>query len=172
VISIHPTAHVSKLADIEDSKSGSMVSIGPESHIDSFVRFRAAGGQGDIVLGRRCFINSGTVLYIGNGIHIGDYVSIAANCTLAPTNHSFSDAYAKIQSQGFKESKGGIRIEDDVWIGAGTVILDGATIRRGAVIAAMSLVRGEIPELSIWGGNPIRELRARRGSGEKEVGSE
>jgi len=36
----------------------------------------------------------------------------------------------------------------------------------------MSLVRGEIPELSIWGGNPIRELRARRGSVDEDVESE
>jgi virginiamycin A acetyltransferase len=46
-------------------------------------------------------------------------------------------------------------VEDDVWIGAGSVLLDGAILRRGCVIGAMSLVRGEIPAYSIQAGNPI-----------------
>jgi len=162
VLRVHDSARVSSLAEIEDSTRGSVIEIGPECDIDAFVRIRAAGGSGDVKLGRRCYVNSGCVLYVGNGIQIGDYVSIASNCTLAPTNHEFAGTDAPIQFQGFRRSRGGIVIEDDVWIGANTVILDGAILRRGCVIGAMSLVRGEVPSWGIYAGNPLRRLGSRQ----------
>lgn len=162
MLRIHSSAKISNLAEIEESTRGSVIEIGPECDIDAFVRFRAAGGSGNIRLGRRCYINSGSVLYIGNGIEIGDFVSIASNCTLAPTNHEFERMDLPIQFQGFRPSRGGIVIEDDVWIGAGSVILDGSHLRRGCVIGAMSLVRGEVPSGEIFAGNPLRRLGSRR----------
>ena len=63
--------------------------------------------------------------------------------------------------QRFRPSKGGILVEDDVWIGAGCVLLDGAILRRGCVIGAMSLVIGEVPAYSIQAGNPLRVLGCR-----------
>lgn len=161
MIEIHPTAFVSKWADIEDSVKGSRIVIGAGSYIDSFVKIKAAGGTGDVIIGEQTFINSGCVLYIGNGISIGNNVSIAANCVLAPTNHEFSSATVLHQRQGFRPSKGGIRLEDDVWVGAGTVILDGAMIGRGAVVGAQSLVRSVCEPFGIYGGNPLQLIGRR-----------
>jgi len=107
MIEIHPTAFVSSLADLESSSKGSRVVIGLNVYIDSFVKFKAAGGSGDILIGAGTQINSGCVLYIGNGISIGENVSIAANCVLAPTNHNFEGSARFIQSQGSKKSKVG-----------------------------------------------------------------
>lgn len=156
MIEIHETASVSKLADIEDSVIGSLIKIGPYSVVDSFVKIKPAGGSGNIVMGENSILNSGCVLYVGNGIIIGDYVSIAANCTLAPTNHRYISKNEIVKNQGFLPSKGGIIIEDDVWIGAGSVLLDGAILRKGCVVAAMSIVRGEVPSYSINAGNPLK----------------
>lgn len=161
MIEIHPTAFVSRWADIEDSVKGSRIVIGAGSYIDSFVKIKAAGGTGDVFIGEQTFINSGCVLYIGNGISIGNNVSIAANCVLAPTNHEFSRATVPHQRQGFRPSKGGIRLEDDVWVGAGTVILDGAMIGRGAVVGAQSLVRSVCEPFGIYGGNPLQLIGRR-----------
>ncbi len=144
------------MVDIEDSVKGSTFSLGSESVMDSFVKVKFAGGSGDIVIGSSVYINSGCVLYSGNGITIGNNVSVAANVVFAPVNHQYKDKNKLIQHQGFCESKGGIVIEDDVWIGAGCVILDGAIVRRGAVIGAMSLVREEVTAFSIQSGNPLR----------------
>ena len=58
-------------------------------------------------------------------------------------------------------SKGGIIIEDDVWIGAGCVFLDGTIVRKGCVIGAMSLVRGELEAYSINVGNPLKKVGSR-----------
>ena len=155
MIEIHPTAYVSPLADIEESVKGSKIIIGPNSYIDSFVKIKAAGGTGDIVIGSSTFINSGCVLYIGNGISIGNNVSIAANCVLAPTNHEFRDRNTLHQNQGFRPSRGGIHIEDDVWIGASSVLLDGATLKVGCVIGAGSLVLRSTDPYGVYAGNPL-----------------
>lgn len=147
MISIDKTAKISALCDIEDSVKGSKIIIGANSVIDSFVKIKPAGGLGDLIIGEKVIINSGCVIYTGNGIIMGNNISVASNCTFAPTNHQFIDKNKLINQQGFCQSKGGIIIEDDVWIGANCVILDGAIIRRGAVIGAGSTVRGEITEL-------------------------
>jgi acetyltransferase-like isoleucine patch superfamily enzyme len=161
LINIDPTASISHLADIEDSTKGTLISIGPHSVVDSFVKIKPAGGQGDLIIGKSSYINSGCVLYTGNGITIGNQVLIAANCTFAPVNHEFRDKNIPIISQGFSPSKGGIVVEDDVWIGANVVILDGAVIRKGSVVAANSTVRGETQEYCVYAGNPIRKISER-----------
>lgn len=155
MIDIHATARVSSLADIEDSVRGSRIVIGAHSVIDSFVKIKPAGGSGDLIIGERVNINSGTVLYTGTGISIGNDVAIASNCTFAPVNHEYKSRDELIRKQGFRPSKGGIVVEDDVWIGANCVLLDGARLRRGCVIGAGSIVRGEVPAYSINVGNPL-----------------
>ncbi len=155
---ISPTAKISPLADIEDSTRGTKIVIEDGVTIDAFVKIKPAGGNGDVLIGAGSFINSGCVLYTGHGIRIGANVLIAANCTLAPTNHEVRDRSRLIREQGFSPSRGGIVIEDDVWIGANSVLLDGAILRRGAVVGAGSVVRHELPEYSINVGAPARTV--------------
>jgi virginiamycin A acetyltransferase len=152
---------ISPLADVEDSVRGSKITIEEGVVIDSFVKIKPAGGTGDIYIGPFSVINSGTVIYTGNGVTIGAYVAIAANCTLAPTNHKVFDKNVQIMEQGFMPSRGGIIIEDDVWIGANSVLLDGSILRKGCVIGAGSLVRSEVPPYSVNVGNPLRLIKYR-----------
>jgi len=161
MIEIHPDACVSRLADIEDSKRGSLIRIGASSVIDSFVKVKPAGGLGDLIVGSHVYVNSGCVFYTGNGIVIGDDVAIAANCTFAPVNHNYKDTDRPIIRQGFAPSRGGIVIENDVWIGANTVILDGALIRQGCVIGAGSVVRGHLDPFCVYAGNPLIKIKSR-----------
>lgn len=156
MINIHLDARISALADIEDSVRGSRIVIGAHSVVDSFVKIKPVGGTGDVIIGSHTYINSGCVLYSGNGIEIGDHVAIAANCTLAPVNHAYRDKKKLICEQGFLPSKGGILIEDDVWIGANCVILDGSILHRGVVVAAGSIVRGELQAYGIYAGFPLQ----------------
>ena len=162
LLTIHPTAEISALADLEISQRGSRIVVGAHCRIDSFVKIKPAGGEGDVVLGQRTYLNSGCVLYSGHGITIGNDVLIAANCTLAPVNHAFRDKNLLIRQQGFLPGRGGILIEDDVWIGANCVLLDGAVLRRGCVVGAGSLVRGELPAYSISHGSPAVPVDERR----------
>lgn len=160
-IELHPSAKISPLADIEDSVRGSRIVVGAGTLIDSFVKVKPAGGIGDVVIGERVTINSGCVIYTGHGITIGNDVAIAANCVFAPVNHAYAEKGKLIIEQRFLPSRGGIIIEDDVWIGAGCTLLDGAILRRGCVIGAMSLVRGEVPAYSVYAGNPLKKIGER-----------
>jgi virginiamycin A acetyltransferase len=155
------TARVSPLADVEDSVRGTLIEIGDEVVIDAFVKVKPAGGTGDVRIGPRSVINSGVVIYTGNGVTLGANVLLAANVVLAPTNHEFGDRDVPIREQRFQPSRGGIVIEDDVWIGAGTVVLDGAVVRQGAVIGANSVVQDEVAAYTVNVGNPLRTIGQR-----------
>ena len=161
MIQFHPTVKISSLADIEDSTRNTRIVVGANSTIDSFVKIKPAGGSGDLIIGEFVTINSGCVFYTGNGIFIGNHVAIAANCTIAPVNHAFQDKDKLIIHQGFLPSKGGIRIEDDVWIGANSILLDGAFLRKGCVIGAGSIVRGELEAYGVYAGNPLKKVKTR-----------
>jgi len=54
-----------------------------------------------------------------------------------------------------------IIIEDDVWIGLGSVVLSGLTIKTGSIIAAGSVVTKDIEPYSIYAGNPAKKIRDR-----------
>lgn len=163
MLKISKTAKISPMAHIEHSQRGTLIEIGDDVFIDSFARIRPIGGMGDLTVGSNTDINSGCVLFTGNGIKIGSNVLIAPNCTLAPTNHAYSSRETPIRHQGFLPSKGGIVIEDDVWIGANCTILDGAILRQGCVIGAGSLVRGEVEAYSVNSGNPLKKIGMRGG---------
>jgi virginiamycin A acetyltransferase len=161
MLKISDQAKISKLADIEDSVRGSKIIIEKGAVIDSFVRIKPVGGMGDVVIGENTHINSGVVMFSGNGIHIGANVLISPGCILVPVNHAYKDKKKTIIEQRFIPSRGGIKIEDDVWIGANTTILDGTIIKKGAVIGANSLVKGELEPYCVYAGNPLKQIGQR-----------
>jgi len=162
MIAIHASAKVSPLADIEDSVRGTRIDVSEGVVIDAFVKIKPVGGVGDVFIGPDSVINSGCVLYSGNGIRMGRGVLVAANCTFAPVNHEYARRDVPIAKQGFRAGKGGIVIGDDVWIGANCVILDGAQIGDGCVVAAGSIVRGALEAYGVYGGNPLARLGERK----------
>ena len=138
-------------------------------------------GGGEIHMGENCSVRSGAVLatyggkihfgkfsgvqhysiiYGHGGLHIGDYVRIAAHCVIIPSNHSTILNGIPIHRQ--PEVKRGINIGNDVWIGAGCRILDGVEIGDGAVIAAGAVVNRNVLPQSIVGGVPARILGNRK----------
>jgi acetyltransferase-like isoleucine patch superfamily enzyme len=62
---------------------------------------------------------------------------------------------------GHPATKGDVIIGNDVWIGAGAVILSGVTIGDGAVIATEAVVNRSVPPYCIVGGNPAQLLKKR-----------
>lgn len=91
---------------------------------------------------------------------IGDNVMIAHRTLIIGGNHEFSKKGIPMNQQG-EGKQGDILIEDDVWIGAGCIILSGSHIESGSIIAAGSVVRGFIPKESIAGGSPARVIKSR-----------
>ncbi len=158
---ISESAIISPLAYLHPSTRGTRMVIGARTQVMEFVVLKCVGGVGDLVIGEDCYLNPHCVLYSGNGIHIGNDVLLAPGTVIAPANHALSRRDVPIRLQGFMPSRGGVVIEDDVWIGANSVLIDGAHVGCGAVIAAGSVVTGAVPAFEIWGGVPARKLKDR-----------
>lgn len=114
---------------------------------------------GAINIGKRSRIGPYSILYGLGGLDIGDDVIIGAQTMLIASTHKFSDKNASISSQG-SEGKG-VRIENDVWIGANVKVLDGCTIGTGAIIAAGAIVTQDVEPFTIVGGVPAQLIRKR-----------
>ncbi len=93
-------------------------------------------------------------------IRIGAGTEIAPNCAFYPYNHGMSLG-KKIRRLPL-QSKGGIVIHDDVWLGYGVIVLDGVQIGSGAVVAAGSVVTKDIPANAIAAGVPARVITYRK----------
>ncbi len=158
---ISDTALISPLAHLVPSVRGTRLVIGARTEVMEFAVLKCIGGTGDIVIGENCYINPHCVLYSGNGIRIGNDVLLAPGTIIAPANHAMSRRDVPIRLQGFMPSRGGVVVEDDVWIGANSVLIDGAHVGKGAVIAAGSVVTGTVPAYEIWGGVPARKIKDR-----------
>ena len=157
----HESVKIGSIVSIDISTRGTNTYMGKGCVVDDFVKIKHVGGTEDIVIGEYCYINSGCVFYSGHGITIGNNVLIGPNCNLVPSNHNYLEKDVIIRLQGHMPSKGGVVIEDDVWLGAGVTLLDGAHIRRGCIIAANSLVIGETEEYAIYGGIPAKKMKNR-----------
>jgi acetyltransferase-like isoleucine patch superfamily enzyme len=137
--------------------NGGSISLGRYCEIYDHALMITYGGE--IAFGDFCSVNQFAVIYGHGGLRVGNGVRIAAHTVIIPANHIFDDAGVPICLQG--ETKRGIVIEDDVWIGAGCLILDGVTIQRGAVIGAGSVVSRSIPAYAVATGAPARVIRRR-----------
>ena len=114
-----------------------------------------------LVIGEKTQVNPYAVIY--GHVMIGRKVMISPHVMMAAGNHRFDRVDIPMMDQG-NSFKGGIRIEDDVWIGAHSVILDGVTLGKGSVVAAGSVVTKEVAPYSIMAGVPAKKVgdRCRR----------
>ena len=90
-------------------------------------------------------------------INIGNHVNLAQNVTVTGLNHNYQDAEKMIDEQGVSTLP--VVIEDDVWVGANSVILPGVTLGKHCVVAAGSVVSHSVPPYSICAGCPARIIK-------------
>jgi len=153
-VRIDPTAFVAPEARIF-AEPGREVVLGPESYVaaEAFV-------HGPVRLGSRVSLNPRVVLDGGAaGIDVADDARIAAGARLFAFDHGL-DADRPIRAQPVRSR--GIRIERDVWIGAGAGITDGVVVGAGAVVAMGAVVTRDVDAFAIVGGVPARVLGHRR----------
>lgn len=129
-------AHIFQECHIQVGEGGS-VSIGPDTYIQPRCQLSAYKGP----------------------ILIGANVVIAPHCAFYSYSHGI--APGQLIRQQPLTSKGGIVIEDDVWLSYGVVVLDGVRIGRGAVIGAGAVVTKDVPANAVAAGVPARVLRYR-----------
>jgi len=112
-------------------------------------------------------------IYIGDNVGISN-VSIASSSKVSIGNNVLLGAGVKIYGTDFHPANPEDRlapnqselthsrdiiIEDNVFIGAGAIILKGVHIGKGCTIGAGSVVTKDVPESEIWAGNPARFIR-------------
>jgi acetyltransferase-like isoleucine patch superfamily enzyme len=91
---------------------------------------------------------SGATVTIGNNVAVGPCVKILA------ASHDYNTLQRK--DIGFP-----VIVHDDVWIGAGAIILPGVILGEGAVVGAGSVVTKNVPPYTVVAGNPARKISSR-----------
>lgn len=110
-----------------------------------------------IKIGRDSLVGEYTVIRGQGGVYIGDRVYTSPFTQIIAVNHVFDDANKPFVEQGITAQ--GITIEDDVWLGSGSIITDGVHIGKGAVIAAGAVVTKDVPPHTVVGGVPAIEIK-------------
>lgn len=101
---------------------------------------------------------SSTRMWIHKSLTIGNNVKIGGGVLIIDTDcHPTNYEVRRTSNDGTKSSP--IIIEDDVWIGAQSIILKGVTIGARAIIGAGSVVTKSIPADCIAGGNPCKVIK-------------
>lgn len=134
-------------------KNHKVISLGKKVEINPFVVLWPTS----LVIGNNVQINPGTSIY--GRVVIGNNVMIAPNCMIVGGNHGIEKNGKPMIYQNSTEK--GVFIEDDVWIGANSVICDGVKIAKGTVIGAGSVVTKDTEPYSIYIGVPAKFLKYR-----------
>ena len=117
----------------------------------------------NIFIGDNVIINMNCTFVDCNKIEIGNNVLIASNVQIYTATHPVSIEERLVKD--WKESSGEaffrvyalpVKIEDNVWIGGGVIILPGVTIGKNSVIGAGSVVTKDIPSNCVAVGNPCK----------------
>jgi maltose O-acetyltransferase len=112
-----------------------------------------------IRVGSHFGVNTGSYINGVGGITMGNYVLLGSNVTISSGLHEIDGQEPPIFAR--PTTPKAIAIEDDVWIGAGAVIMPGVTLRRGTVVGANSVVTKDTEAYAVVAGVPARKLRSR-----------
>ncbi|MCF8199349.1 MAG: acyltransferase [Sulfuritalea sp.] len=119
------------------------------------------GAFAPLRIGDRTDINRNASIDARGAVSIGQDVMIGPYAQIIAYQHVFSDPARPMNTQGLKS--GPITIGDDVWIGAGAIILADVAIGCGSVVGAGAVVTRSCPPYSILAGAPARIVGTRDG---------
>ncbi|WP_432430678.1 acyltransferase [Salinilacustrithrix flava] len=137
-------------------RGANRIHLEPRATIYPFAYLKSAGGV--ILVGERSSIGEFSYLNAVERISVGTNVLIGPGVHITDANHGIA-AGAKIKDQ--KRTVKPVSIEDDCWIGAGSKVLAGVTIGRGAVVGAGSVVTADVRAGAVVGGTPAKIIRMR-----------
>jgi acetyltransferase-like isoleucine patch superfamily enzyme len=107
-----------------------------------------------VSIGDYVAIGRHSILRGQGGIDLGDFCLLGDFVILATAGHPVGGVYLN------KTAAAPIHLAENVWVGAGAIILPGVRIGENAVVAAGAVVREDVPANSLVGGVPARVLKA------------
>lgn len=146
--------------DLDAIELGANITVLAHVEIVVVKRSRFSSQEGRLIMGDRSgFAVGANVRAAGGVISLGADSGIGQYSVLVAATHSLRPGENHLRSV-YDESRTGVTIGTNVWVGAHCVVLPGVTIGDNAVIAAGSVVNRSVPANEIWGGVPARRARA------------
>jgi serine acetyltransferase len=146
------------------------IAVGQDTLIGALVTLSAGLAPGQdlgpdpvLRIGDRCVIGRGSHIVAHADICIGDDVWTGPYVYITDQNHGYADPDTPIGRQPPVNKP--VQIGAGSWLGAGAIVLPGTRIGRNVVVAAGSVVRGEMPDHSVVAGVPARVVRSRTSAG-------
>ncbi len=111
-----------------------------------------------LVIRQGAYINRYTMIDVHQQVEIGRNCMIGPLCYITDANHGTAPGIT-VNLQSMKAMP--VIIEDDVWLGAGVIVLPGVHIGRGAIIGAGAVVTKDVPADAIYVGVPANGIGRR-----------
>jgi acetyltransferase-like isoleucine patch superfamily enzyme len=116
------------------------------------------GSPGKLEIGDHFYMNKYTIIDCHYSIKIGNRVQIGPLCYITDFDHSVKVSEDPSIHRAEK-TYAPVVIKDNAWIGAGCIILKGVTIGLNAVVGAGSVITKDVPDNTVFAGNPQRLIR-------------
>jgi acetyltransferase-like isoleucine patch superfamily enzyme len=160
----NPGTRISSEAVIDGWRQGTL-QLGHDTQVERGTMLSLGdglNGYGTLLVGEHTWIGPFNNIRLSGDttIRIGAGCLISQFCTIVAANHEISRR-VKIADAPSAKAPRDVTIGDDVWLGAGAIVLPGVTLGDGAVIGAGSVVTRDVAAYEIWAGNPARKIGER-----------
>jgi acetyltransferase-like isoleucine patch superfamily enzyme len=127
----------------------------------SFFFMRGTGDAPEIVISDHTFIGSGCTFSAARSIRVGPHSLISAGVRIHDNDGHPTDAEARRRGDGIcGDAMGSVVIDENVWIGAGAVVLKGVRIGRNSIVGSAAVVTRNVPPDTVVAGNPARVVKS------------
>lgn len=156
----HPTAIWDyQFHELDDIDIGQRVTVGPFAEIVVVRHSRHSRTEGRLILRDGSTVTAGCNLRAAGGvIEIGEGSAIGQHSVLVASNHAIVKGQPRFHTP-YDESKTGVTVGRNVWVGANCTLVPGCVIGDNSVIAAGAVVRGVVPPNQLWGGVPAQRIK-------------
>lgn len=138
---------------VTEFNRGSEVVLGKMVRVHSGCKIKVRQG-GKLKIGSNVKVNYNCIIACHDSIEIGEETEFGSSVFVYDHDHDYR--------VGLKENKyktSPVKIGNNCWIGSNTVILRGTTIGKNCVIGAGSIVKGEVPEGSVFIQKRVTEIK-------------
>jgi acetyltransferase-like isoleucine patch superfamily enzyme len=158
--------HLGSNVELSDKASvygAARIEIGDNTRIDDFCVLSA--GEDGISIGKHVHVAVYTSLIGAGRIEIGDFANLSSRVSVYSSNDDYSGEYMTnptIPAEYTNVTKLPVTIGSHVIVGSGSVILPGVTLRSGAAVGALSLIKSDCDAFGIYAGVPAKRIGDRK----------